>query len=155
MGNKGTEQQIQPAANCCMNQPSNIVLPDTAAVSICISDCQRHRGGKKNPKKHGQETMWLLLFTSAIRLHQISYLYDISPSSPGRDKPFCGGCHIRNVNYLPGRGLNNGNEEKQAQWRWTSPRQWSLCCCCWWEEELDQGFLKLFTAEIRGKKITF
>lgn len=44
---KGTEQQIQPAANCCMNQPSNIVLLDTSAVRLCVSDCQGHGGKKK------------------------------------------------------------------------------------------------------------
>lgn len=48
---KGTEQQIQPSANSCMNQPSNIVLPDTTADSLCISDCQGHREKKTTGRK--------------------------------------------------------------------------------------------------------
>lgn len=123
---KGTEQQIQPSANCRMNQPSNIVLLDTTAVSLCISDCQRHRGKKKR-KTTGRKEQWLLLFTSAINVRQnFLHLDDISPSSSQRDKAFCEGCHSTNVNYLRGRGLNNGDEERQAQRRCPSPRQWSL-----------------------------
>lgn len=150
---KGTEQQIQPSANCCMNQPSNIVLLDTTAVSLCISHCQRHRGEKKPTKTMGRKQQWLLLFTSAINVHQnFLHLYDISPSSSQRDWAFCEGCHSTNVNCLRGRGLNNSDEERQGQRRGTSPREWSLLLLMWrgiW------SLLDLFTPEIREKKITF
>lgn len=92
---KGTEQQIQPSANCRMNQLLNIVLLDTTVNILCIPDCQGQRR-----KKCRQETPQLLLFIATISLHQNFMYLCIIPSNVWKDKPFYDGCLSSDANYL-------------------------------------------------------